>query len=373
MSTDVSEQPTESVLSSELTFTFNKFVIDLVLQLKTSNRDVRNLLKSNFKSISTKASEYLDHACNAVPVEAVVNAVEAVLSRDFDAIMQDDAMMRVCLLKDIPFGLVAKNMAPEDAMYYLAVLTTLVVFAKSSLPADKVSDKTGDFLQLIKRCGDVGLSGESDAVADAIADGFEPCEQAQLRVLLRCVVDNVRSNFAAGNTTGNTSGNNNNTDATAEDSFDKIQHVLENSKIGSLAKEISQEIDPAQLGVTDPSKLLNFADLTNGNSALGSIVGKVGSKIQNKIQSGELRHEDLLQEAVSLLSIMDKGFGGASGSSGQSGNPLQGLAPMMQQFMGAFAGGSSFGGSAAGAAAGESDRSSAMRDKLRAKLTNRKA
>jgi hypothetical protein len=87
-----------------------------------------------------------------------------------------------------------------------------------------------------------------------------------------------------------------------EDAF----HLFENSMIGNLAKEISEEINIKDLNVSDPSELLNLENLTNSNNVLGQIVSKVSTKIQSRINSGNLCQSDLVSEAMNLMGMMQQ-------------------------------------------------------------------
>jgi hypothetical protein len=103
---------------------------------------------------------------------------------------------------------------------------------------------------------------------------------------------------------------------------------LKNTKIGSLAEEISREIDISALNIEKPEDLLNLGNTANG-SIIGDIVSKVGSKIQNKLSSGEINQEELLGEAMSLIGKFGgAGAGGGAGGLGNLGN-LGNLSEMM--------------------------------------------
>ena len=75
-------------------------------------------------------------------------------------------------------------------------------------------------------------------------------------------------------------------------------------KLVTLAQELSKEIDLT--GIENPADLLNFSNLTSGNNVIGNIVSKVGSKIQQKLGTGELKQEDLISEAINMMSMMNK-------------------------------------------------------------------
>jgi len=104
-----------------------------------------------------------------------------------------------------------------------------------------------------------------------------------------------------------------------------------NSALGNLAKEISEEINPADLeGLKDPSKLLSEG--LNGDG-LGKIIQSVGEKLQGKLSSGDLDEKKLMGEAQNMMQTfapmmqeMMKGMGG----NGKGGlDPMTMLSSMM--------------------------------------------
>jgi len=125
-------------------------------------------------------------------------------------------------------------------------------------------------------------------------------------------------------------------DAEAQQSAEAVNEILEkmkDSKIASIAEEISKDIDVTTLG--DISSGINFSDLTNSSSPLGSIVNKVGSTIQKKMASGELNQADLMREACTFLGAAGGAGAGAGGSGGGGGMPdMSAMADMFSMFTG---------------------------------------
>lgn len=151
--------------------------------------------------------------------------------------------------------------------------------------------------------------------------------------------------------------------------------MLENSKIGSLAKEISGEIDLSSIG--SPEQLLDFKNLTGSNNVLGNIISKVSDKIQNKISSGEISQTDLVNEALSFMGMVNGG-GGASGGAGGGFDAIFNN-PMLGDIMKSMSGMNMGGGNAGGSARVDTNKlnkmasSAATRDRLRQKLEKKKA
>lgn len=111
----------------------------------------------------------------------------------------------------------------------------------------------------------------------------------------------------------------------------QLENLFGDSKIGELAQELAGEINIGDLGLTDdmndnPSKLLESLMSGDNSQNLMSMIQTVGSKIQNKISTGEVNEEQLLTEAQKmmgslgnndLLSGLMKNMGGMGGM----GNP----------------------------------------------------
>jgi hypothetical protein len=136
--------------------------------------------------------------------------------------------------------------------------------------------------------------------------------------------------------------------------------LLQNTKIGSLAKEISEEIDLSKLNLDKPEELLNPAAILSGgggNTVLTDIISKVGSKIHEKIDKGELKHEELMSEAFGMLGMLGKS--GDSTAASFLNNPM--FKDVMKNMGGAMN------------MAKNSDRakSSHVRDRLRKKLESK--
>jgi hypothetical protein len=84
---------------------------------------------------------------------------------------------------------------------------------------------------------------------------------------------------------------------------DPFMKILEGSKIAKLAEELAKEIkfDDAS---ADSSVDDIFKKFGKDPKQIMSLVKNVGNKIQNKLSSGDIRQEDLLNEAQTLLSSM---------------------------------------------------------------------
>jgi hypothetical protein len=97
---------------------------------------------------------------------------------------------------------------------------------------------------------------------------------------------------------------------------------MENTMLGKLAKEILEDVDVEKLqkSIGDNGDILKA--IGDPDSGFSELISNVSRKMANKISTGELKQENLLQDAIKFASAMPGGiFGnqGASGASNQGG------------------------------------------------------
>ena len=160
--------------------------------------------------------------------------------------------------------------------------------------------------------------------------------------------------------------------ANAESIHDHISHIL-NGKIGKLAKEIAEEtakdVDFGTEFGGESGENMDFKNvfqkMFKNPGKLMSLVKNVGSKLDQKFKSGEIKESELMQEASDLLSKM-KGMPG-----------MNNLADMLNKMgMGGMMGGMGGGGGGKskvniGAMQGQLQRNmkvSQMKERLQQKL-----
>lgn len=120
------------------------------------------------------------------------------------------------------------------------------------------------------------------------------------------------------------------------------EKFMENSTLAKLAKEISDDINPAELlGINgdaknlDPMKLLQglMSDDKNNNN-VGKLMSTVCEKVKTKMDSGEVNQEEIFKEAVTLMQSLGGGGipgmpGGTAGAPGAGGPDLAALMRMV--------------------------------------------
>ena len=108
----------------------------------------------------------------------------------------------------------------------------------------------------------------------------------------------------------------------------QLENLFGDSKIGELAQELAGEMNIADLGLTDdmnenPGKLLESLMSGDNSQNLMSMIQTVGSKIQNKISTGEVNEQQLLTEAQNMMGSLGNNdlLSGLMKNMGGMGNP----------------------------------------------------
>lgn len=267
----------------KVVYAFNNFYLNFITDIKKSNEFLKREVKKNFKVFDKSDSEYFSR------IRECFN-------------MNQENQGDIELLPKVTLNTILEQVEDKERN---AVMNYMHIF-KLMLLVDAEDNETVlvKVLDVIKTLQDTSSTGENieEKMKEIIDDDI-------LNILKE-----LKHTLSIKDTT--------------EDLFS----MLENSQIGSLAKEISNEININELNLSNPEQLLDFRNLTNSNNVLGNIISKVSTKIQDKIQNGQLSQSDLVNEALSFVGKMN----GGSGSGGIS-SPLDLLNnPMFSEMMKSF-------------------------------------
>jgi len=94
-----------------------------------------------------------------------------------------------------------------------------------------------------------------------------------------------------------------------ESNFDAMEN-LKDTTIGKIAKEIINDVDITKLKETISNNEGDiFKALASPENGLGELFTKVGSKVTNKISSGELNQDAIMKDAMKFASSIPSMFG----------------------------------------------------------------
>lgn len=360
-----------SVTCDMLPGLYNQYLIDLLLIVKSTPAVRKAISTAGHKAISTDTKAHID--------TAVASMFRVTTGKD-----DEESTCRACLahtsIQDAtPEAEFAKSFEPLSSITFKQLLevkqddrdmVALYVYTLATLAA-VYNDKDDDLAANVSKILTRAQSDRDDSDVLQAMDG----------ILEEDIVELLEKVSSLTHTSKNDASNaDDNGDEGAEGAggagMDELLEKMKDSKIAGIAEEISKDIDVSALGDIASGGGLNFSDLTNANSPLGSIVGKVGATIQKKMASGELNQADLMKEALSFLGAAG-GMGGGMGGGGGAG--MGGMSDLFSMMSGLGAGGA---GGAGGGAGGGDDiakmaqraastpvgRRAAMQSRLRRKL-----
>lgn len=260
-------------------FTFNKFFYDLVQDLKDVSPELKNIIKKNYKVKNNSSPDNFNLFVDSMTSNEAYNKI---IVANVDNLFEIDEVTQITVMKDITIADIIKhvntdyhNILKSFVLIFVLMYNLSLMFQQSESDSDALFDKTLNILRAMQH------NKPFDELLDEIVDD-------DIKMLLLDI------------------------DRVIVKKEDNLADMIENTKIGEIAKEISKDIDLSNLNLEKPEDILNFKN----NNILGDIVSKVGSTLQSKFEKGELKHEELLREAMGMLGSM-----GGSGSS-MLNNPL---------------------------------------------------
>lgn len=292
---------------------FNQYYFDLLRKVKDIARDMKHKcddtharellreIKRNYLSYDRLSGEYRDWYRDAMKSFDVFEDPQQWYAKE--------GIVELQPYKNISIGLIGKVLKSKDVLLYY--LTLLSVFAE-----EMSDEKAEKILQALKN-------------KPLKADDLNAFDDMALQQKL-VVLDTIQRS-----------------DAPSSSGADVFKNI-EDTSLGKLAKEIINEIDleEIQKNVGENGDILTA--LTNPDSGITKLLGTVSQKMISKMASGELRQENLLQDAMKLASALPGMTGG--GKAGGNGGGLGDLSSMMDQVSNIA---SMFGGGAGGGGAGD--------------------
>lgn len=350
-----------SIPSPYIHVCFNKYYYEMLKTLKASSKVLKNngkvgsnekayskavirSIQGNYatfdKLSSTHINEFQEEGM-AKWLTTTYSSVSSVLEELNNVVKAEDATL--CMYKGIPLYMVCTLLKPLVVVNYLSTFGILLEAEKEGWGEDKlqtVLDILKNAAKDPKKIEDI----ENEAVRHYIMS------------LISVHIESVGPSH--------------------EDLLE-----IESTSLGKLAKEIVAELN---IGGENGNELDLLAQIQSSDG-IGKLISSVGSKIQNKLSSGELNQQSLIQDAMALATKLPKMMPGMAGGMGGAGgeNPFAGMEGLlgnmnlgdimgqMQSMMGAF--GAAGAGPAGGSAAfQQATKKASTNERLKRKLADKK-
>jgi hypothetical protein len=109
---------------------------------------------------------------------------------------------------------------------------------------------------------------------------------------------------------------------------------IEDTSIGKLAKEILDDVDIGKLQKSMGENGDILKAIGDPDSGFANIISSVSQKMASKISNGELKQDNLIQDAMKFASVMPGMFGNTGGKSQGSTPDIGNIMSMMSAMMG---------------------------------------
>lgn len=320
------------LLQNKIQYVFNRINLNFIKEIKDKDQSLRKKLKENYKVFDKLTDKHITYYLDVVN-EKVLDVMQ---KRGYD-ILNDENVLSLNVLKGISVSDVVEVVDDSEKdvlkfyLYSLHVLgylkkecVKLNVYISTTDESDDVDDSQNeenekqdeDEEHKEQDCEDEKLS-VIDLMLTKTLKVINKIDDSKLSTELEEVIDDDLRNMLVNihdvrkemskslmkDVDGDIDVNDESKDGP---DFSDTLEFLNNSKIGELAKEISEDIDISSLNVEKPEDLLNIDDIFSGkNNMLGDIINKVGSRITNKIQSGQIKQDELMNEAFSMMTKLN--------------------------------------------------------------------
>lgn len=268
------------IIQNKLVLVFNKFYYDFVQDICTTCPTLKTHFKIKVKDLqNTKYSKSVFQSLNP-------DMLSDICKTDIEGVFELDTVKPVQLYKGLTIETLIKEVPNEyhtTLRSYLYIFVVLKLVYDITLTETDDEDETDDIssasiiFDKVMEC--VKLIQKKESYTDIVSDILDENIKTILSNLEK--VMNVETDISSN-----------------DEAFD----MLNGTKIGSLAQEISKDLDLSEFNITKPEDIMNLTK----NNMLGNIINKVGSKMQEKIESGEIKHEDFIKEAMGMFSNMNK-------------------------------------------------------------------
>jgi hypothetical protein len=265
-------------VNDKIVYFFNKIFYDLLKDLNNIDNDIITDYCSNFKVKnleSTKNIKLFDSSLKSEYLELIIDT-------DSKNVFDIEEIGKILLFKDFSFTII-KNNAPQEyhttLKYYMYCLILITLIYRESMNEENEEDSMVLFTNVVNCIRNIESNTSYSDIIDSI---YDKNIKKLIAFIDECNVSNLESRESG------------------ESSEPKeMPDIFQNSTIGSLAKEISDEINIGDFSIEKPDDIMKLMS--------GDIISKVGEKIQKKMSSGEIKQDQLLAEAMSMLGNMGKG------------------------------------------------------------------
>jgi len=274
-------------------FAFLRRLRDKAREKKDDDKVSRNLIraiKNHYLNYDKDSEEYIDYYLDQfkdrVPFEGKTVA-------EFEKYLNTDSVQEICIYKDISLKSISKVL--DNKSFTNGYFLILKIFGRKA--ENVLSDEdVNSIVEILKKKDEKDFNYEENVEKLTSGDGING-NGAIVKDLLTLFKLTQES-----------------TNQSIRGDFQNTFKELEDTSLGKLAKEIMEDIDLVELENSLGNSDNIFQALSNPQGGLSKLLGTVSQKMISKMASGELKQENLLQDAMKFSSKLQSGGGMGAGS-----------------------------------------------------------
>ena len=303
---ELDSAPEGASASEKRVYLFNRFYFDLLKKVKNqakkqkaTNRDARNILraiKASYASYATGSAEYIDALTSSIP-SSFWEAYYACGEDTIDAFLSTEEASAAWAYREISVGMLASCVKDKFLLHHY--LTIFAIF----LQKDAANEDVERAMELLKNLKTNDIAAEIEPIANM--------DVKKWIVKLHAVYTHQITHV-----------------------FQSQFSDMESTSIGKLAKEIMEEVDMSAIQNTVSGDGDIFKALSDPNSGIASLLGTVSQKMIGKLASGEIKQENLLEDAMKFATKLPGMIQGSGASGSGLGSELGKMASTVQSMLG---------------------------------------
>ena len=286
--------------SSSLPSDFKKIIVDMMRDMTETFPELTNNMNNHLVSIINGDDEKDEH------VNFVIDHCRAIFpERFFDILYQNNDIFLnpMELLPGIDFCILWKENITDNTRNILWKYLQLILFAIVSDTNN--GDTFGDTSKLFQAINDEDFKKKLEDTVNQMHSLFVDNSGGSVSAESS---SSSSSSSSKSSTTSSSEGSDHDLPIPDPKEFhDHIAGMME-GKLGTLAKEIAEKVAEDMKVDMGDSKSMDdiFQKLLKNPSKLMSLVKSVGSTLDGKLKSGDLKESELLQEAMEMMKKMKK-------------------------------------------------------------------
>jgi hypothetical protein len=289
------------LVKAKTSFAFNRICINFLKEIKSRDLILKKKIKKNYKIYDKSSHEHIIYFWNKMePVHEILQKddIEPTELSNYveEQLMNNEEFCNIYFLKGIQINKLF-TVFSEEKPIILSYIMTLYLFGYLYNDINEESFKEIDtllqtVLHVINSIEKGVENEDSPYQFDNILDDTVKHIIELIKILRVPMIDEPE------NTTNN--------------EFDAYANLIDGSKIGSIAKDICSSLKDINIDPNSSPEDMMANMFSGSNNVIGSLIEQVGSSLTQKINSGELNQDELIQDAFKLMGSL-----GNNASSGQ--------------------------------------------------------